>query len=61
MNDFINVINNVGFPIACTIYLAWNQVTHMTKVAETIDRNTRVLERLSLKLDSEELLDEEDL
>lgn len=61
MNDFINIINNVGFPIACTIYLAWNQVTHMTKVADAIDRNTRVLDRLSVKLDAEEYLDEEEM
>lgn len=61
MVDFVNLINNVGFPIACVAYLAWNQSTQMQKFTETIDRNTRVLERLSLKLDSEKLLEEEDL
>lgn len=59
MQDFISLINNVGFPIACVAYLAWNQSTQMEKFTSTIERNTRVIERLSLKMDAEEVLDKE--
>lgn len=59
MQDFIGLINNVGFPIACVAYLAWNQSTQMEKFTSTIERNTRVIERLSLKMDAEEVLDKE--
>lgn len=59
MQDFISLINNVGFPIACVAYLAWNQSTQMEKFTSTIERNTRVIERLSLKMDAEDLLDKE--
>lgn len=59
MQDFISLINNVGFPIACVAYLAWNQSTQMEKFTSTIERNTRVIERLSLKMDAEEVLEKE--
>lgn len=59
MEEFISLINNVGFPIACVAYLAWNQSTQMEKFTSTIERNTRVIERLSLKMDAEEVLDKE--
>lgn len=59
MQDFISLINNVGFPIACVAYLAWNQSTQMEKFTSTIERNTRVIERLTLKMDAEDLLDKE--
>lgn len=59
MQEFISLINNVGFPIACVAYLAWNQSTQMEKFTSTIERNTRVIERLSLKMDAEEVLDKE--
>lgn len=59
MQDFISLINNVGFPIACVAYLAWNQSTQMEKFTSTIERNTRVIERLSLKMDAEDILDRE--
>lgn len=59
MQDFISLINNVGFPIACVAYLAWNQSTQMEKFTSTIERNTRVIERLSLKMDAEDLLEKE--
>lgn len=57
MNDFVSLINNVGFPIACVAYMAWNQSKQMDKFTDAIERNTRVIERLTVKLDSEDILE----
>lgn len=41
------IISNVGFPIACCIYLLYNQ----ERLRKTIEDNTRVIESIKTMLD----------
>lgn len=58
MSEFVTLVSNVGFPIACVCYMALRQDKQMDKFTETIDRNTRVIERLTVKLDQDSILEE---
>lgn len=67
MTDFVNAVSSVGFPIACCIFLLWQnakqdeqrqrELSAMRKVMgamqKTLDENTRVLQTLvhNLKAD----------
>lgn len=46
-NLITQIISNVGFPIACCIYLLYNQ----EKLRATIDENTKVLSNIKTMLD----------
>ena len=60
MTDFVNAVSSVGFPIACCIFLLWQnakqdeqrqrELAAMRKVMgamqKTLDENTRVLQTL---------------
>lgn len=60
MTDFVNAVSSVGFPIACCIFLLWQnakqdeqrqrELSAMRKVMgamqKTLDENTRVLQTL---------------
>lgn len=60
MTDFVNAVSSVGFPIACCIFLLWQnakqdeqrqrEMSAMRKVIaamqKTLDENTRVLQTL---------------
>ena len=60
MTDFVNAVSTVGFPIACCIFLLWQnakqdeqrqrELAAMRKVMgamqKTLDENTRVLQTL---------------
>ena len=57
MNDIVGIISQVGFPIACCIYLIYtngkNGEKHdqeIEKLRTTIDNNTKVINRLCMKL-----------
>lgn len=58
MQEFVTLISNVGFPIACVIFL-WYYIVKMTdahkeeidSVKEALNQNTLVLQRLVDKLD----------
>lgn len=54
MNDIIQAVSTVGFPIACCCFLLWQNSKQdqynreqQQKLRETIDNNTRSIEGLS--------------
>ena len=49
-NEIVEVITNVGFPIAVSIYLLYRDSTTITKLAESINANTVAVTRLIDKL-----------
>ena len=59
MNELINLISNVGFPIACVIGMGYWGKRTLDNLSSIIDRNTRVIEHLIVKMDSDEFLEEE--
>lgn len=58
MDDFVAIISNVGFPIACVIFM-WYYMMKMTdahkeeidSVKDALNQNTIVLQKLVDKLD----------
>ena len=46
LQEVLNVITNVGFPIAVSIYLLWRDKEVMAKFIEVINKNTAVMEAL---------------
>lgn len=60
MTDFVNAVSSVGFPIACCIFLLWQNAKQdeqrqrelsamrkvMTSMQKTLDENTSVLREL---------------
>lgn len=46
LQDILNAITNVGFPIAVSIYLLWRDKEVMAKFMEVISENTAVLQAL---------------
>jgi hypothetical protein len=75
MTDFVNAVSSVGFPIACCIFLLWQNAKQdeqrqrelaamrkvMASMQKTLDENTRVLTQLvsNLKGDKHVKEDEE--
>lgn len=49
-NEIVEVITNVGFPIAVSIYLLYRDSTTITQLAESINANTVAVTRLIDKL-----------
>lgn len=54
-NDIVELITNVGFPIAISCYLLYRDSTTITKLAESINVNTAAVTRLIDKLGDGEL------
>ena len=64
MTDFVNAVSSVGFPIACRIFLLWQNAKQdeqrqrelaamrkvMASMQKTLDENTRVLQTLVTNL-----------
>lgn len=46
MNDIINAISNIGFPIVCTIVLFSLYNKTITSFKDSIDKNTEALTKL---------------
>ena len=55
MAEIVEIITNVGFPIAVSIYLLYRDSTTISKLAESINANTIALTRLVDKLDKDSL------
>lgn len=58
VNTITTIISTVGFPIACCIYLVWNQnkadqrhQDEIDKLRVSLDNNTKVINKLCNKLD----------
>lgn len=54
MNEIIQAVSTVGFPIACCCFLLWQNSKQdqynreqQQKLRETIDNNTRTIEKLA--------------
>lgn len=52
--DIVNLIGSVGFPIAACIYMAVTQTKTVDKLRESVDNNTRIMERLLDKINGSE-------
>lgn len=50
LNEIMEIITNVGFPIAVSIYLLYRDSTTITKLSESINTNTVAVTRLIDKL-----------
>lgn len=51
--EIVQMITNVGFPIACCIFM-WRYITSCQKeTTESINNNTRIIEKLVDKLNDE--------
>lgn len=57
MNEISQLISSVGFPIACCIFLFWNQSRtedrhkeEVEKLRASLDNNTRVMTRICDRL-----------
>lgn len=46
LQEVLNAITNVGFPIATCIYLLWRDKEVMAKFTEVINENTAVMQAL---------------
>lgn len=51
MNDFVTVVNTVGFPIACVIALGWYSLKTTSEVIKLTERVTSALEKSADKLE----------
>lgn len=50
MSEVVQIINNVGFPIACVIGMGFYIYKVQTKMMETVDNNTKAIEKLVDKI-----------
>lgn len=46
LQEVLNAITNVGFPIAVSVYLLWRDKEVMSKFTEVINENTAVMQAL---------------
>ena len=53
MSEIIEIVTNVGFPIAVSIYLLYRDSTTIKALSESINNNTLALTKLIDRLDSE--------
>lgn len=51
--EILDLISNVGFPIACCIYMAWYQVKKIDVFTETMTKNNTLLECIIAELSKE--------
>ena len=54
------IINNLGFPIAMVAYFIWDKNKTLQPVINAVNNNTKILEKLLVKIDAEELLQNEE-
>ena len=52
MGDIVEIVTNVGFPIAVSIYLLYRDSTTIKALSESINNNTLALTKLIDRLDS---------
>lgn len=53
MSEIVEIITNVGFPIAVSIYLLYRDSTTIKALSESINNNTLALTKLIDRLDNE--------
>lgn len=53
MDNIVQIISTVGFPIACCIGMAWFIKDELKALRQSLDNNTLVLQKLNDKLDEE--------
>lgn len=58
MDMIIELINSLGFPIAMVCYFIWHENKSTSGLIESLNNNTLVLNKLLVKLDHEEILEE---
>lgn len=58
MNEFINAISTVGFPIFMCIMIYQNQTKQLNEITKAITNNTNAISELSKKLGMEEKEDD---
>ena len=58
MNEFINAISTVGFPIFMCIMIYNNQTKQLNEITKAITNNTNAISELSKKLGMEEKEDD---
>ena len=57
MQEIMDLINNLGFPIAMVCYFIWDKSKLTDKLVNAINNNNLILSRLLDKLDSSELME----
>lgn len=62
INSIVSIISTVGFPIACCIYLVYNQnkaeerhKEEVDKLRESLDNNTKVMNKICMILKIEDI------
>ena len=58
MNEFINAISTVGFPIFMCIMIYQNQTKQLNEITKAITNNTNAISALSKKLGMKEKQDD---
>ena len=58
MNEVINAISTVGFPIFMCIMIYQNQTKQLNEITKAITNNTNAISKLSKKLGMEEKEDD---
>ena len=53
MSEIVEIVTNVGFPIAVSIYLLYRDSTTIKALSESINNNTLALSKLIDRLDNE--------
>ena len=53
MSEIVEIVTNVGFPIAISIYLLYRDSTTIKALSESINNNTLALTKLIDRLDNE--------
>lgn len=61
MNELVNLINTIGFPMAMVIYFIWDKNNTTKLMADTLNKNTesinnitKVMEKILMKLGMED-------
>ena len=57
-NEIIQLISNIGFPIAVSVAMFWMINTTLNKLINTVDKNTEIINKILLKM--EKLHNEDD-
>ena len=51
-NEILQLISNVGFPIAVSVAMFWMINTTLNKLINTVDKNTEIINKILLKMEN---------
>ncbi len=51
-NEIIQLISNIGFPIAVSVAMFWMINTTLNKLINTVDKNTEIINKILLKMEN---------